>query len=142
MMRGMVAIWLAMALGVRVWGMAGDLDRPSLAFPKEIPAPLQSRILSALAQSEARFLHGRFINADTTLVYGGSTSALSTLLTDLAGSDGLRTRVKFVRGPANESWTVRHNAWGDARLIEIQVNVAAANLDWQQLVLPTWGANP
>ena len=139
---GMLAGLAGVLLLPRVLGMAGDLDRPSLAFPTETPKALQSQILVALNAREAAFLRGRFINADTTLAYGGDTDALSVMLAQLAGCEGIRVKVSFVRVPGGESWTIRHNAWADATHIAVRVNVAAEKVDLLKLDLPAVGAKP
>lgn len=122
--------------------LAGDLDHPSLAFPKDTPAALQTQIMTALNGKEAKFLHGHFINADTTLVYGGNTEALVSMLARLAECEGMQVKVSFVRGAAAESWTLRHNAWADATYIGIKVNLAAMNIDLEKLDLPAFGKQP
>ena len=139
---GMLAGVVATLLLPRALGMAGDLDRPSLAFPTATPKALQSQILAALNVREAGFLRGRFINADTTLAYGGDTGALSAMLAQLAACEGMRVRVSFVRVPGGESWTIQHNAWADATQIAIRVNVVAEKIDLLKLELPALGGVP
>lgn len=135
---GLVAVILTLSVVAKAHAMAGDLEHPSLAFPEDMPAALQAQIMAALSGKDAKFLQGHFINADTTLAYGGNTESLTSMLARFSECDGIRIKVSFVRGPAAESWTVRHNAWGDARYIGVQVNVSATEIDLQKLELPVF----
>ena len=96
--------WLVFAsANVRVYALAGDLDHPSLALPANAPAELHSRLIRILDDKDAKFLRGHFVNAHTTLEYGGSTDALNQMLT-------LRTSSKQ-HAIANDSPPVRDAAY-------------------------------
>jgi hypothetical protein len=119
--------------------MAGNLAHPLIAFPEATPRKVREQVMAILNDKGCRFLEGHFINASTTLQYGGSTDALSRMLAGLAECEGIRIKVTFVRKAGGASWTLSHNAWADAGYIGIQVNLAAALIDLEHLDLPVLG---
>jgi hypothetical protein len=119
----------------RALALAGTLDRPSIAFPQSIDPHWRDSVTEALATEGAQFLDGRFINATTTLRYGGSTDALSRFLDRLARCSGLRLRIRFDRA-LDANWTVNHNAWGDPLALEVRIHPDPAHINLPDLVLP------
>jgi hypothetical protein len=132
--------WLAFASAVvRVYALAGDLDHPSLALPANAPAELHGQLMRILDDKDAKFLRGHFVNAHTTLEYGGSTAALNQMLSKLSRCEGVRVTLRFTRTVGGAAWTLDHNAWGDARSVNIQVNVAAPSTKLEDLNIPAFG---
>jgi hypothetical protein len=135
--RILLILLLALLTGTshRALALAGTLDRPSIAFPQSIDPRWRDSVTEALATEGAQFLDGRFINAATTLRYGGSTDALSRFLERLARCSGLRLRIRFDRA-LDAKWTVHHNAWGDSMALEVRINPDPAAINLHDLVLP------
>src|SRR5438477_5715364 len=79
--------------------MAGDLKAPSLAMPEGTPDAFRTNVLAILGDKECKFLDGTFINASTTLHYGGSTESLNNLVAKLSELDGVRISVTFITEP-------------------------------------------
>lgn len=125
--------FLILAATLSALGMAGDLKIPSLTMPSDTPPELHTKLISALSHKDCHFLDGRFINASTTLHYGGSAASLSGLIKQLASCEAMRVRVSFVRDTAGPCWTVKHNAWANPNDIFIQINTANPALDLRQL---------
>ncbi|MHC1766160.1 MAG: hypothetical protein AB9869_17970 [Verrucomicrobiia bacterium] len=132
--------WLVLASAhVRVYALAGDLEHPSLALPANAPAELHGQLVRILDDKDAKFLRGHFVNAHTTLEYGGSTDALNQMLSRLSQCEGVRVILRFVRTAGGASWTLDHNAWGDARSMNIQINVASPSIKLEDLTIPALG---
>ena len=126
----------------KAYALAGDLKSPSLAFPTDMAEGLRTRIVEALNDRSARFLEGRFVNANTTLVYGGDTDGLAAMLARLVKCDGFRVNVSFFRGPVGHSWTLNHDAWREPGTIEIRVNLDATEIDLGKLELRLGSGQP
>lgn len=126
---------LAMLVGAApsALALAGKLDRPSIAFPQSVDAGWREGVTQALETEGARFLDGRFINAATTLRYGGSTDALSRFLDRLARCNGLKLRIRF-DSSLDAVWTVQHNAWIDSTAFEVRISPDSIQL--AELLLP------
>jgi len=138
-MKRLFAGWITglsmLVVAARAYALAGDVQNPSLAFPQDMPAAVQTRIVTALHAKAAKFLEGHFVNAGTTLDYGGDTGALAAMLAELVACDGVQVRLSFVRGPVGQSWTLKHNAWIEPATIRIELNLEAAAIDLQKLDL-------
>jgi hypothetical protein len=119
----------------RAFGLAGDLKSPSLSMPAATPVEFRTNVLAALSDKNCKFLDGHFINASTTLNYGGSTAALNQLINQLSSFEGLRVMVGFVSNAGGPSWIIQHNGWGDGGQIYIKINVAAPDFKPEQLQL-------
>jgi hypothetical protein len=131
------ALQLAVCNNVRVHGMAGELTHPSIAWAAD-DAPMRQRIMAILNEKNSKFLGGRFVNAASTLEYGGTTEALSRMVAKLAECEGVRVQVTFVRAQSDLAWTVNHNAWADPLYFGIQVNLAAKTINLEHLDLPAF----
>lgn len=119
----------------RVLALAGDLVSPSLSFPESIDAAWRESALRVVHEPAARFLGGHFVNASTTLRYGGDTAALNQFLAALAAIPGARLEIRFTRELPGH-WTMEHDAWGDARRFRITLNVSAEAVRLEDLKLP------
>lgn len=119
----------------RVWGLAGTLDRPSLALPESLEADWRAPLMKVLEAPEAEFLGGQFINAVSTLRYGGNTGALNRFLAGLAECPEARIRVQFVRD-LDSAWRLQHNGWSDGREFLVQVALGSDRIHLEELQLP------
>lgn len=138
-MTWLCALLLHIGAVIQVHAMAGDLKRPSLAFPENTPAALRTQLLAALEAEECKFMDGHFINANTTLRYGGSTESLNRLLARLSECEGIQINVTFTNEPGGAAWTITHNGWADADQIGVQVNLGATTLKLEQLGITVRG---
>ena len=120
---------------VRAHAMAGQLRSPSIATPESISVQIRTNLLAVLSDKDCKFLDGNFINATTTLRYGGSTESLNKLIRELSGIGETGVAVTFTSDPGGPSWTIQHNGWGDPLQFNITVNVAAANFRPDKLQL-------
>ncbi len=109
-------------LGPPAFGLAGNLDAPSLSFPANSKS--QKAVMEVISDKQFRFLRGRFVNAFSTLLYGGDADSLNTFLSKLARCPGAKVTVAFDKGGEDASWILTHNAWGDPDTFHIVVNTA------------------
>ncbi len=121
--------------------MAGELRSPSLAMPADTSPAFRTNLLAVISSKDCQFLDGSFINASTTLHYGGSTEALNNLIARLGEIDGVRVTVNFVRNPGGPAWTLKHMGWGDPEGIFLEVNVAAPTIKLEQLSITSCGCS-
>jgi hypothetical protein len=124
---------------VQAHAMAGDLAHPSIALPEGTGKKVREKIMSALNDEQCKFLEGHFINAHTTLHYGGGTESLNRMLNRLAACDYFRITVRFIKQESGAAWTVSHNAWANNEDLEIQVNLAAEGINLAKLDIPAFG---
>jgi hypothetical protein len=106
----------------RVFALAGDLPQPSLAFPEN--SPLRNPVMAVLSAKEFRYLGGKFINAASTLRYGGDAKALQIFLERLAKIKGVTLEVVFRDQLADADWRVTHSASEEPQTIVVTVNSA------------------
>lgn len=119
--------------------MAGDLAHPSIALPEATPKAVREQIGNALSDAECKFLEGNFINAHTTLQYGGGTDSLNRMLSQLSACDYFRITVRFIKQESGVAWTVNHNAWANNEDLEVQVNLASQGIQLEKLDIPASG---
>lgn len=148
------------------WGLAGKLDRPSIAVPTVgqdtvgeksgaegvagVPDPVCSAIQKVLSEHARQFVSGRFINAHSTLEFSGNTVELNALLKDLAAVEGAKIQIRFSKGtdqllqrtdPGEDAppyqWSIEHNAWGDAQLLTVTIFVGDGKIKIEDLRIPT-----
>jgi hypothetical protein len=122
-----------------VHALAGDLTFPSLSFSSEFPEAFRTNVMAAISKKECKFLDGHFVNANTTLHYGGSTESLNHLLARLAEIDGVRVVVTFVKEPGGPAWTLSHLGWGSPGTLSVQINTAAASIEMEKLAITADG---
>jgi hypothetical protein len=130
---------LLLGIAVKVQPMGGDLRHPSLALPADAPTELRTRLMVILAEEDAKFLGGHFINAHTTLEYGGSTQALNRMVSKLAECGGVKVQLRFTNAVDGPAWSVDHNAWTDPYHLEVGINLGAASIKAGDLSLPVLG---
>lgn len=136
------------------WGLAGTLERPSISIPTVgdgKPDPVCSAIRETLSRHARQFVSGRFINAHSTMEFGGTAVELIALLKDLAAIEGAKLLVRFSEGSDNllksdvksdgntlpYQWVVKHNAWGDAQYLSVTILVGAGGLKAEDVQIPT-----
>lgn len=125
-----------LGIAVRVHPMAGDLRHPSLSLPADTPNELRAKLMLILADDEAQFLGGRFINASTTLEYGGATPALNRMVAKLIDCQGVKVRLHFTNTPNGPAWSVEHNAWAEPLALGLGINLGAPSIRAEDLKLP------
>lgn len=104
----------------RAFGLAGDLDRPSLSFPTGFESA--QAMLSVISDKQFAFKGGKFINAGSTLDYAGNADSLNGFLSRLAACKGAKVSVSFSENDADWSWRLQHHAWTDPAAFHIVVN--------------------
>ena len=135
------ALLLNSVAPLKAHAMAGELKSPSLAMPAEMSEALRTNILAIIGDSECKFLDGNFINASTTLRYGGSTESLNSLIARLSELDGVRITLSFIREPGGPAWTLKHNGWADPGDFFIQINPAASTIKLERLYIGISGGS-
>ena len=91
--------------------------------------------MKILDAPEAKFLGGQFINAVTTLRYGGDTGALNQFLAGLAECSEARIRVQFVRD-LDSAWRLQHNGWSDGREFLVQIGLGSDRIHLEEIQWP------
>ena len=126
-----------LALPAVAWGLAGELDRPSLATSKEFPDADYQKVRAVLEGKNGKFLGGRFVNSFTSLEYAGDTTALNQFIEALARCPNVKVRVSFY-GPTGEvaecDWMVTHMAISNE--LQVRINLASKNVELEKLYLP------
>jgi hypothetical protein len=129
---------------------AGNLDRPSVAMSTTYPAADAAKLKAALDLPECKFLDGRYVNAATTLRYGGDAAALSKQLDALTRCHGLAVHLTFDRPSAARAgvatidvdepgcaWTISHI--GPSGDITVRINLGSDKVKLEELNLPPLG---
>lgn len=110
------------ALCSHAFGLAGDLDAPSLSFP--VNSESQQSVTKVISDKQFKFLRGHFVNAASTLMFSGDAAALNSFLSMLAQCKGAKVEVTFNDSQGDSSWTLTHTGWGDPDAFQIAVNTA------------------
>ena len=111
-----------LAFSSQVFGLAGDLDAPSLSFPAD--SKIQKGVMSVISDKKFKFLRGHFINAYSTLTFFGDAASLNAFLFRLSQCEGSKVSVTFSKEEGDMSWTLTHSAWGSPDAFNIAVNTA------------------
>ena len=122
MKTALLLILLTGSLMPMAFGLARDLDKPSLAFSPD--SSLREKVMRVIAAEQFKFLHGRLINASTKLEYAGDSAALNAFLDQLAKCEGARVAVSFSAEKSESDWTLDHNAWSDEDVFNVIVHTA------------------
>ncbi|MBL9172502.1 MAG: hypothetical protein JNL10_03110 [Verrucomicrobiales bacterium] len=136
--RGLVLALLGagiMAGAHRVLALAGTLNRPSVALPESLGPGWRTQLMKVLEAPDAKFLGGQFINAVTTLRYGGDTGALNQFLAGLAECPEVQIRVQLVRDLDSE-WVLQHNGWSDGREFLLRVALDSGRIRLEDVQWP------
>jgi hypothetical protein len=123
--------------------MAGKLNSPSLAFPKDYPETNRVKIIAALQPADGKFLGGDFLNWTTQLRYGGNTTNLNSFLDRLTKCPEVVISISFshdftdVLGDdsAVADWSVSHSA-SDPNRLHVQINLQSNQIKLEDLSLP------
>lgn len=91
--------------------------------------------MKVLEAPEAGFLGGQFVNAVTTLRYGGDTGALNRFLAGLSECPEARIRVQFVRD-LDSAWRLQHDGWSHGREFLVQVALGSDRIHLEEIQLP------
>lgn len=132
--RSLIGLSLCFAT-CRALALAGDLERPSIALPESTDQGWRDAVMQVLNERSAEYLGGRFINANTTLRYGGNSEPLSRFLAGLAKCPGTRIVITFTKD-ADAHWVVQHYGGADARRFHIRIRTGTAGLPLEELRLP------
>jgi len=133
------SLMVALIAPVKTHAMAGELKEPGLAWLAATADTLRTRVATILNDKDCKFLGGHFINASTTLEYGGRTDSLNRLLSRVAECEGVRVKVSFTQENRSVAWTVRHNAWSEPTCLFVRVNLAASVIEATHLEMPVFG---
>jgi hypothetical protein len=122
----------------RVEALAGNLDVPSLGFPSEMNKTTREQIMAAIVDKSYQFIDGRFVNAFTTLRYGGEMKGLNRFLEKLAECEGMKVVITYSKSLSGEvaTWLLRHNGWVEARQLVVSINTDAPKFDKTKLEIP------
>ena len=134
-----VVVLLALFLSeYRVGALAGSLDKPSLGFPADMKESTREQIMSAIADKSYEFISGRFVNAFTTLRYGGEMKGLNRFLEKLAECEGMKVVITYNKGLLGEeaTWSLQHSGWVQARQLVVSINTHAPRFDKSKLEIP------
>ena len=104
------------------FGRAGDLDAPSLALPADSES--RQSVTDVVCDKQFKFLHGRMLNAGSTLMDAGDAASLNSFLSRLAQCKGAKLTVSFSKDEGAMSWTLSHNGWINADAFHVFVNTA------------------
>jgi hypothetical protein len=140
------------------WALAGRLDKPSIVIPTTGDGELRQQdpvctaMHKVLSDHAKQFVSGSFINAHSTMEFGGSTADLNALLKDLAGVEGAKLQIRFAKssddparmqlddvdGPLPYQWRIHHSAWvGDPQSLSITVYLGDGKIQAEDVELPT-----
>ena len=138
-----ISLWALFALTFHSFGLAGDLTRPALAFPKGFPESAQTNILKALQPTDCKFIGGTFLNSSTTLKYGGDTRALNLFLEGLVKCSGAILSVRFQTESDSEDcdWLLTHSALQPGRFT-VHLNLKSSHINLDDLVIPESNGPP
>ncbi|HTE18190.1 MAG TPA: hypothetical protein VK689_07390, partial [Armatimonadota bacterium] len=125
---------LLLSFATPAYALYGKLTTPSVAFAKGYPAASQAQVMAALKRPDSKFLGGHFLNAWTSLRYGGNTRALNLFLDDLVKCPGVTVHVGFKQLPDDTDWRVGHMASGNR--FQVEVNLSSERLNIEELYIP------
>ncbi len=128
---------LIMGMVARVFGLAGTLDQPGVAFPTNIPEADRKEMMDSLKHPDCKYIGGNFINSFTSLRYGGDTKALNLFLSGLLKTPGTSVSVLFSKEVAVEGcdWMLSHSA-NQPRHFAVRVNLKSSHINLEELVIP------
>ncbi|MCD6050656.1 MAG: hypothetical protein K0Q55_2059 [Verrucomicrobia bacterium] len=131
------SLLLTLALATNAFALAGNLDTPGLAFPKDFPETVRTSMTDALTHTNCTFLGGRFVNSYTSLNYRGETVALNLFMEGLVKSPGTILSVRFQTAsvPSDRDWMVTHDADAPHKLT-VHINLKSFRINLEKLVIP------
>jgi len=98
----------------------------------------REQIMVAIVDKSYQFIDGHFVNAFTTLRYGGEMMGLNRFLEKLAECEGMKVVITYNKGLLGEeaTWLLRHNGWVEARQLVVSINTDAPKFDKTKLEIP------
>ena len=153
---GVAALGL-LAAGGAALGLSITLGAPKIYFPKGYDQARAKAIEAVLSDKRLRYIDGLYSHWppawSSTLVYGGDTKALNTMLAGLRRVPGVKVRVTFARdlakgageGHSVGNWWVSY-AQNQPDVVSVRINLASKAIDpekmelWLAPVRPTRGA--
>ena len=115
----------------------GILETPSLAMPRDYPKADYEKIKAVLERKDCKFLGGMWLNAATSLRYGGDTTSLNLFIEALSLCPNLKVHVLFYRptgGNVGGDWMVTQ--YGAVNQVEVRINLASDKIKIENLALP------
>lgn len=106
-----------------------------IAFSSSYPEHAQKQVQTALQTDGCKFIDGSFINAVSTLNFGGDTPSLNRLLGELAECPGTTVAVSFKKIEHECDWRLVHDA--HANRFDITVNLNSRQVNIEELVIPS-----
>jgi hypothetical protein len=140
---GVAAVGLLAAAGTAL-ALSVPLQRPQIYFPKGYDEAQAEAIEAVLSEKRLQYVDGLYSHwppkRSTTLVYGGDTQALNTMLAGLGRVPGVKVRVTFARDLAKEcgeghsagNWWVVY-AQNQPNVLTVRVNLASEAMDPETL---------
>ncbi len=137
----LVVLFVSLFLPDRAFGLAGNLDQPSLSFSADDQVLDREAVMKAICDESYGFLGGFFVNASTTLRYGGGTDDLNRFLKRLSRCRGARLVVVNQDSHIGQdaTWRLHHSAWGNPRQFTVSINSSSPHFDKHRLVIPEIG---
>jgi hypothetical protein len=142
---GVAALGLLAASGAAL-GLSIPLEQPEIRFPKGYDEARAEAIEAVLSDKRLRYIDGLYRHWPpdwpSTLVYGGDTQALHTMLAGLSRVPGVQVRVTFARdlaklcgeGHSAGNWWVVY-ARNRPNVLTVRVNLASKAIDLEKLEL-------
>ena len=125
----------------RAYALAGTLDQPSLSFLSDEKLLDRESVMKAIGDKSFQFLSGFFVNASTTIRYGGDTAGLNRFLKRLSACHGARLVVRYVDSDSADgaTWRLQHTAWGNARQFVVSIYAGSPQFEKDCLIIPKSG---
>jgi hypothetical protein len=131
---GLVAV---IAVYSPAFAAQGKLDAPALSMAKDYPEADYQKIKNVLERKDCTFLGGDWLNAHTSLRYGGDTIALNKFIERLSLCPNLKVHVNFFRpssGGVECDWMVTQHA--PSNKLVVRINLASEQIKIEDLHLP------
>jgi broad specificity polyphosphatase/5'/3'-nucleotidase SurE len=132
-----VAITVLVMMSTTVaFAMRGKIDNAAgIAFSSSYPEHARKQVQAALQNKGCKSIDGSFINAVSTLNFGGDTPSINELLEELAECPGTRLAVSFKKIEHECDWRLIHDA--HTNRFHITVNLKSKQVNIEELVIPS-----
>lgn len=116
--------------------MRGKIDTAAgIAFSSSYPEHARKQVQTALENKGCKLIDGSFINAVSTLNFGGDTPTLNNFLGELAECPGTTVTVFFKKIEHECDWRLVHDAHTNG--FQIAVNLNSKQINIEELVIPS-----
>jgi hypothetical protein len=125
------------AISSLAWAALGTLDAPSLGTSKNFSEATYQKVKVVLERKDCKYLGGGWLNANTSLRYGGDTTALNKFVEALSLCPDVKVHVNFFRpspGGVECDWMVTHDAHTNE--LVVRINLASEKVKMEDLYLP------